>query len=73
MEQATVSPQTVFSLRPEQAWLRGEGGVPERAGGGVCVSAARVLAVGARPVSPWGPPRGCKDDRRGGGGGRALS
>lgn len=76
MEQATRSPQTVFSLRPERAWLRGEGGVSERAGGGVgggCVSAARVLAVGARPASLWGPPRGCKDDRRGGGGGRALS
>lgn len=30
-------------------------GAGGRRGGGGCVSAARVLAVGARPASLWGP------------------
>lgn len=77
MELATLSlGRRCFSLRLERAWWwRGRAGAG-KGGGGCCVSAARVLALGARPASqpaPGGPPRGCKDDRRGGGGGRALS
>lgn len=54
-------------------YVRSERGGGGAGGRGGCVSAARAPAEGARPASPRGPLRGCKDDRRGGGGGRALS
>lgn len=59
MEQATRSPQTVFSLRPERAWLRGEGGVSERAGGGVggAASVPRACSPSARAPPASGGPR----------------
>lgn len=51
---------------------RASGG-KERGVGGVLRQCRARARRGRAPRQPWGPPPGCKDDRRGGGGGRALS
>lgn len=66
----------MFSLRQPLA-VRSRAAGASRGGKGRGVGGAASVP---RACSPWarappalGPPRGCKDDRRGGGGGRALS